>query len=105
MLRKQHREQILEEIKQRIEERLHEAMPGVEMAFQGRIKSIHGIYRKMYVQGKDFDEKSSWVQAFVMLSSDGALSDSRAPRRIDSRNACTRTQAADQRTDASATRH
>ncbi len=56
MLRKQHREQILEEIKQRIEERLHEAMPGVEMAFQGRIKSIHGIYRKMYVQGKDFDE-------------------------------------------------
>ncbi len=55
-LRKQHREQILEEIKTRIEERLKEAMPGVEMAFQGRIKSIHGIYRKMYVQGKDFDE-------------------------------------------------
>ncbi len=44
MLRKQHREQILEEIKQRIEERLREAMPGVKMAFQGRIKSIHGIY-------------------------------------------------------------
>lgn len=56
LLRKQHREQILEEIKQRIEERLHEEMPGVQMAFQGRIKSIHGIYRKMYVQGKDFDE-------------------------------------------------
>lgn len=55
-LRKQHREQILEEIKNRIEERLKETMPGVEMAFQGRIKSIHGIYRKMYVQGKDFDE-------------------------------------------------
>ena len=50
MLRKQHREQILEEIKQRIEKRLK------EMAFQGRIKSIYGIYRKMYVQGKDFDE-------------------------------------------------
>lgn len=55
-LRKQHREQILEEIKSRIEERLKEAMPGVEMAFQGRVKSIHGIYRKMYIQGKDFDE-------------------------------------------------
>lgn len=54
--RKQHREQILEEIKQRIEERLREEMPSVQMAFQGRIKSIHGIYRKMYVQGKDFDE-------------------------------------------------
>ncbi len=55
-LRKQHREQILEEIKTKIEERLKEAMPGVEMAFQGRVKSIHGIYRKMYIQGKDFDE-------------------------------------------------
>ena len=54
--RKQHREQILNEIKTRIEERLHEEMPGVEMAFQGRVKSIHGIYRKMYIQGKDFDE-------------------------------------------------
>ena len=56
MLNKQHRERILEEIKEHIEERLHKDMPGVEMAFQGRIKSIHGIYRKMYVQGKDFDE-------------------------------------------------
>ena len=54
--RKQHREQILKEIKANIEERLKEAMPGVEMAFQSRVKSIHGIYRKMYVQGKDFDE-------------------------------------------------
>lgn len=56
MLNKRHRERILEEIKEHIEERLHKDMPGVEMAFQGRIKSIHGIYRKMYVQGKDFDE-------------------------------------------------
>lgn len=55
-LRKQHREQILKEIKNNIEERLKEAMPGVEMAFQSRVKSIHGIYRKMYIQGKDFDE-------------------------------------------------
>lgn len=50
------REKILEDIKSRIEERLHKEMPGVEMAFQGRVKSIHGIYRKMYLQGKDFDE-------------------------------------------------
>ncbi len=56
LLHRQHREQILEEIKNRIEERLSEQMPGVRMAFQGRVKSIHGIYRKMYVQGKDFDE-------------------------------------------------
>ncbi len=55
-LRKQHREQILNEIKDRITERLKDEMPEVEMTFQGRVKSIHGIYRKMYIQGKDFDE-------------------------------------------------
>lgn len=54
--RKQHREQILDEIKCRIEERLREEMPGVTLSFQGRVKSIHGIYRKMYLQNKDFDE-------------------------------------------------
>ncbi len=53
---KNHREQILEEIKQRIAERLKEEMPNVRMSFQGRVKSIHGIYRKMYIQGRDFDE-------------------------------------------------
>ncbi len=50
------REQILEEIKNKIAERLKTEMPGIEMAFQGRVKSIHGIYRKMYVQDKSFDE-------------------------------------------------
>ncbi len=50
------REQILDDIETRIEERLKETMPNVKMAFQGRVKSIHGIYRKMYLQGKDFDE-------------------------------------------------
>ncbi len=55
-LQKNHREQILEEIKNHIAERLAEEMPGIKLAFQGRVKSIHGIYRKMYVQGKNFDE-------------------------------------------------
>lgn len=48
--------QILEDIKKSIETRLKEEMPNVKMSFQGRVKSIHGIYRKMYVQGRDFDE-------------------------------------------------
>ncbi len=55
-LHKKEREQILEDIRVRIEERLKEEMPDVPMSFQGRVKSIHGIYRKMYVQDKDFDE-------------------------------------------------
>lgn len=54
--RNQGREQILSDIRTRIEERLKEAMPAIKMSFQGRVKSIHGIYRKMYLQGKDFDE-------------------------------------------------
>lgn len=56
MHRKAHREQILNEIKNRIEERLREVMPQVTLSFQGRVKSIHGIYRKMYVQNRTFDE-------------------------------------------------
>ncbi len=54
--RKQQRESILEEIRDRIKQRLQKEMPQVKMSFQGRVKSIHGIYRKMYLQGKDFDE-------------------------------------------------
>ncbi len=54
--RKNHREQILSEIRERIEERLRETMPNATLSFQGRVKSIHGIYRKMYVQGRAFDE-------------------------------------------------
>lgn len=55
-LRYTERIQILEDIKKSIETRLKEEMPNVKMSFQGRVKSIHGIYRKMYVQGRDFDE-------------------------------------------------
>ena len=55
-LRKPQREEILEAIKTNISERLKKDMPDTEMTFQSRVKSIHGIYRKMYNQGKDFDE-------------------------------------------------
>ncbi len=55
-VRKHQRVQILEDIEKRIEARLTEELPQVKMSFQGRVKSIHGIYRKMYVQNRDFDE-------------------------------------------------
>ena len=55
-VRKPQRVKILEDIEKRIETRLTAELPNVKMAFQGRVKSIHGIYRKMYVQNRDFDE-------------------------------------------------
>ncbi len=55
-LKSHEREKVLDDIRAKIEERLKEELPNVEMAFQDRIKSIHGIYRKMYAQGKGFDE-------------------------------------------------
>ncbi len=55
-VRKHQRVQILEDIEKSIETRLKTEMPDVKMSFQGRVKSIHGIYRKMYLQSRDFDE-------------------------------------------------
>ncbi|MCI8648945.1 MAG: bifunctional (p)ppGpp synthetase/guanosine-3',5'-bis(diphosphate) 3'-pyrophosphohydrolase [Anaerotruncus sp.] len=53
-LKKEERQEFLERIKQRIRERL--AGEYGEIYIDGRVKSIYGIYRKMYIQGKEFDE-------------------------------------------------
>ena len=44
----------LETTKEKILERVHQMVPNAQIS--GRIKSVHGIYRKMYMQGKDFDQ-------------------------------------------------
>lgn len=44
----------LEEIKSKIKERIIVIIPDAHIS--GRIKSVHGIYRKMYMQNRDFDE-------------------------------------------------
>ncbi len=44
----------LESTKEKILERVHQFVPNAQIS--GRIKSVHGIYRKMYMQGKDFDQ-------------------------------------------------
>ncbi|MBR6572772.1 MAG: bifunctional (p)ppGpp synthetase/guanosine-3',5'-bis(diphosphate) 3'-pyrophosphohydrolase [Clostridia bacterium] len=49
-------EDTLKNICAKIEERLKAEMPGVEFVLQSRVKSIPGIYRKMFIQMKDFDE-------------------------------------------------
>ena len=44
----------LENIKEKISDRVKQTVPAAQIS--GRIKSVHGIYRKMYMQGKQFDE-------------------------------------------------
>ena len=46
--------EFLETIKSQIGERVHDVVP--QAALEARIKSVHGIYRKMYMQNKNFDE-------------------------------------------------
>lgn len=55
-VRKEQRQKILDGITQKIKERLDAEDVNAHISLQSRVKSIHGIYRKMYVQGKDFDE-------------------------------------------------
>ncbi len=48
------RKEFLDQIKQKIGERIRTFVP--DAVIEGRIKSVHGIYRKMYMQGKSFEE-------------------------------------------------
>ncbi len=48
------RNEFLEDIKVRIEDRIKTVVSGAQV--NGRIKSVHGIYRKMYMQNKNFDQ-------------------------------------------------
>ena len=53
-LRKDERESFLQLIKERLTHRLEEE--GHRYHIEGRVKSIYGIYRKVYMQGRAFDE-------------------------------------------------
>ncbi len=48
------RNEFLQDVKLRIVNRI--ADNGIEAKVDGRVKSVHGIYRKMYMQNKTFDE-------------------------------------------------
>ena len=48
------RNEFLNEIKERIKNRMETVVTGAHVS--GRIKSVHGIYRKMYMQNKNFDQ-------------------------------------------------
>ena len=55
-LRKDEREAFLERIIARIHRRLEEEAEQIHTQIDGRVKSIYGIYRKVYVQGRSMDE-------------------------------------------------
>ena len=48
------RHEFLDDIQERIAVRAREIVPNAQVS--GRIKSAHGIYRKMYMQNKNFDQ-------------------------------------------------
>lgn len=48
------RKEYLDSIQKKISGRIKLVVPNASIS--GRIKSVHGIYRKMYMQGKSFDE-------------------------------------------------
>ena len=54
--RKHDSEKVLKDICEKIKVKLSEIMPNTHLKIEGRVKSIHGIYRKMFVAGKNFDE-------------------------------------------------
>ncbi len=53
-LKKDAREKFIQDIKTRISERLKQY--GLEPHIDGRVKSLYGIYRKVYMAGRGFDE-------------------------------------------------
>ena len=61
------RNEFLADIKARIEERIKTVVSGAQVS--GRIKSVHGIYRKMYMQNKNFDEIYDIYAVRVILDS------------------------------------
>ena len=54
ILRKDERDTFLSMIRERLTERLN--AEGMHFYLESRVKSIYGIYRKVYIQGRDFDE-------------------------------------------------
>ncbi|WP_050697757.1 RelA/SpoT family protein [Anaeromassilibacillus senegalensis] len=53
-MRSSERKAFIDQTKKRIHERVSPLIPNVYL--EGRVKSINGIYRKMFIQGKNMDE-------------------------------------------------
>ncbi len=65
---KEYRLAFIEDIKAQIRERLGDSISNLSV--EGRVKSVHGIYRKMYMQGKQFEEIYDIYAVRVIVDSD-----------------------------------
>ncbi len=63
------RKEFLDAIKEKISARVSTVVS--EPLVQGRIKSVHGIYRKMYMQGKSFEEIYDIYAVRIMVDTVG----------------------------------
>jgi guanosine-3',5'-bis(diphosphate) 3'-pyrophosphohydrolase len=59
---------IIESIKERIRERLMEYH--IEPHIEGRVKSLYGIYRKVYMAGREFDEVYDIFAVRIIVNTD-----------------------------------
>ncbi|HIY09236.1 MAG TPA: bifunctional (p)ppGpp synthetase/guanosine-3',5'-bis(diphosphate) 3'-pyrophosphohydrolase [Firmicutes bacterium] len=66
-MRREEQEAFLERIKQRIHDRLLQEKMDVQIS--ARVKSVYGIYRKVYMQGRDFDEIYDIYACRVLVNS------------------------------------
>ncbi len=65
---KEFRLAFIEDIKAQIRQRLGDSIP--KLSVEGRVKSVHGIYRKMYMQGRQFEEIYDIYAVRVIVNSD-----------------------------------
>lgn len=66
-LKKEERQEFLNKIKAKIQERLEPELPKINI--EGRVKSIYGIYRKVCMQGRAFDEIYDIYAIRIIVSS------------------------------------
>ncbi len=62
------RNAVVDSIKKRIRERLKEY--NIDPYIEGRVKSLYGIYRKVYMAGRDFDEVYDIFAVRIIVNTD-----------------------------------
>jgi len=67
-LHKKEQDDFIEKIKERIKERVNDMNP--PPIIEGRVKGVYGIYKKLYIGGKDFEEIYDIYAVRIIVKSD-----------------------------------